>query len=80
MSLEVTYIHCKECGTKVFSRCEDDDASCRCGAVTVSGGIRPTGMEIGPDAEWDIGRMVMKITEDELLDDFVSGENQYGWF
>ena len=74
----INAVECKECGTIVYSRTEDDVRECDCGRVIVSGGLGYFKYDVFADPRYELKKIDVKTTPNELYNDWYNMEDNFG--
>jgi hypothetical protein len=76
--LLIKAVECKECTDIVYSRTEDDFRECSCGSVGVSGGVKYFKFSARPAADYEIKKINVKTTLDNLYEDWYNMRDEFG--
>ena len=74
----INAVECKECGTIVYSRTEDDVRECDCGRVIVSGGLGYFKYDVFAGPGCELKKIDVKTTPSELYNDWYNMEDNFG--
>ena len=74
----VNAVECKECNTIIYSRTEDDFRECSCGSIGVSGGVKYFKFFSAPSANYEIKKINVKTTLDNLYEDWYNMRDDFG--
>lgn len=71
---------CPKCGDTVYSRYVEDTRWCRCKYLYVTGGTDyfETGFRGVDQEDVGLGEARLLVSQDELYDDWKTGEDKYG--
>ena len=73
----VTAIICPNCDQMIYSRCQHDYRSCKCGEVAIDGGFDYTRIIYHNKSPKTVRKLV-GATKQELFDDWNNRRNKYG--
>jgi len=76
--LLINAVDCRECDTIVFSRTEGDVRSCDCGRIVVSGGQHYFKYDVYTNPQYEIKKMHIEVTLEDLYDDWDTMKDEYG--
>jgi len=76
--LLIKAVECKECEDIVYSRTEDDFRECSCGSIGVSGGVKFFKFTAQPAAGYEVKKINVKTTLDNLYQDWYNMRDAFG--
>ena len=75
----INAVECLECNTIVYSRTKDDVRECKCGRIVVSGGQEHFRYDVYASPQYEIKKIEVKTTPNELYNDWYNMEDKFGF-